>query len=49
MKPPRHAKHELDALRPYTVPTLANALETFGVSPVSGYCGYGARVHRSAA
>jgi len=35
----RHTKEELDAIRPFTVPTLANAIETFGVIPSnSGYC-----------
>jgi regulator of RNase E activity RraA len=38
MKSARHSKAELDALRAYTVPTLANALETFGVPPTAGYC-----------
>lgn len=38
MKPPRHSQNELDALRQYTVPTLANALETFGIPPNVGYC-----------
>lgn len=31
MESARHTKEELDAIRPFTVPTLANALETFGV------------------
>lgn len=32
-------RDELDALRSFTVPTLANAIETFGVlPPTSGYC-----------
>jgi regulator of RNase E activity RraA len=35
----RHTKDELDAIRRYTVPTLANAIETFGVIPSNeGYC-----------
>jgi 4-hydroxy-4-methyl-2-oxoglutarate aldolase len=39
MKTPRHTQEELDAIRPFTVPTLANAIETFGVIPSnSGYC-----------
>jgi len=39
MLPMRHTKDELDAIRRYTVPTLANAIETFGVIPSNeGYC-----------
>ena len=35
----RHSKEELDAIRKFTVPTLANAIETFGVIPSNtGYC-----------
>lgn len=35
---PRHSSEELDALRQLTVPTLANAIETFGLRPAnSGY------------
>ena len=45
MKPPRHSKNELDALRQYTVPTLANALETFGIPPTSGYCNPSMKCH----
>jgi 4-hydroxy-4-methyl-2-oxoglutarate aldolase len=45
MKPSRHSKSEMDALRPYTVPTLANALETFGIAPTSGYCNSKMKCH----
>jgi 4-hydroxy-4-methyl-2-oxoglutarate aldolase len=45
MKPARHSKEELDAVRQYTVPTLANALETFGISPTSGYCSSAMKCH----
>jgi 4-hydroxy-4-methyl-2-oxoglutarate aldolase len=39
MQTARHTHEELDAIRPFTVPTLANAIETFGVTPSnSGYC-----------
>jgi regulator of RNase E activity RraA len=39
MQTARHTQEELDAIRPFTVPTLANAIETFGVVPSnSGYC-----------
>lgn len=39
MPKPRHSKGELDAIRVFTVPTLANAIETFGVIPSNeGYC-----------
>src|SRR5271157_5347158 len=39
MNQPRHTFAELDALRKLTVPTLSNALETFGVIPSNeGYC-----------
>ena len=35
----RHTQEELDAIHGFTVPTLANAIETFGVIPTnSGYC-----------
>ncbi len=35
----RHSQAELDAIRPFTVPTLANAIETFHVIPANqGYC-----------
>ncbi len=33
MKEARHSNEELDAIRRFTVPTLANAIETFGVIP----------------
>ena len=29
----RHTQPELDAIRRFTVPTLMNAIETFGVVP----------------
>jgi len=36
---PRHMQEELEAIRKFTVPTLANAIETFGVIPSNeGYC-----------
>ena len=39
MLQPRHSKEELDAIRKFTVPTLANAIETFGVIPSNeGFC-----------
>lgn len=39
MQTARHTKEELDAIRRYTVPTLANAIETFEVIPSNqGYC-----------
>jgi 4-hydroxy-4-methyl-2-oxoglutarate aldolase len=39
MKNARHKKNELEAIRCFTVPTLLNALETFGVIPNNeGYC-----------
>jgi regulator of RNase E activity RraA len=42
----RHTKDELDAIRRYTVPTLANAIETFGVIPSNeGYCDASLRCH----
>lgn len=35
----RHTQEELDAIRRFTVPTLANAIETFSVIPSNeGYC-----------
>ena len=35
----RHSQPELDAIRRFTVPTLMNAIETFGVVPNNtGYC-----------
>src|SRR5262249_23664059 len=45
MKSARHSTDELDAIRAYTVPTLANALETFGVSPVTGFCNSSMKCH----
>jgi len=45
MKPPRHSKNELDALRQFTAPTLANALETFGISPTVGYSDSSMKCH----
>jgi regulator of RNase E activity RraA len=41
----RHSAIELDALRKLTVPTLANALETFGVVPTSGFCNSSIKCH----
>jgi 4-hydroxy-4-methyl-2-oxoglutarate aldolase len=39
MTAPQHTQKELDAIRKFTVPTLANAIETFGVIPSNqGYC-----------
>jgi regulator of RNase E activity RraA len=39
MQKARHSQEELDAIRAFTVPTLANAIETFGVIPSNeGYC-----------
>jgi 4-hydroxy-4-methyl-2-oxoglutarate aldolase len=37
--------NELDALRKYSVPTLANALETFGVPPTAGFCNSTMKCH----
>ena len=35
----RHSSEELDAISQFTVPTLANAIEVFGVSPSNeGFC-----------
>ena len=35
----RHSPEEIDAIRRFTVPTLANAIETYGVMPANqGYC-----------
>ena len=45
MKPPLHSKNELDTLRACTVPTLANALETFGIAPTVGYCNSTMKCH----
>jgi 4-hydroxy-4-methyl-2-oxoglutarate aldolase len=45
MTQPRHSKNELDALRQYTAPTLANALETFGIPPTFGYCNSSMKCH----
>lgn len=42
----RYTQEELDAIRAYTVPTLANAIETFGVIPLnSGYCNASMKCH----
>ncbi|GAB4479490.1 MAG: RraA family protein [Anaerolineales bacterium] len=39
MQTARHKPEELNALRKFTVPTLANAIETFGVIPSNeGFC-----------
>lgn len=41
-----HTKEELDAIRAFTVPTLANAIETFGVIPSNeGFCDSSIRCH----
>lgn len=46
MQPSRHTQEELDAIRRYTVPTLANAIETFGVIPANeGYSDASLRCH----
>jgi 4-hydroxy-4-methyl-2-oxoglutarate aldolase len=45
MKPARHSAVQLDALRKLTVPTLANAMETFGVPPTSGFCNSRVKCH----
>ncbi len=42
----RHTSDELDAIRKFTVPTLANAIETFGVIPTNeGYCNSSMHCH----
>ncbi len=39
MQTARHTKEELVGIRRFTIPTLANALETFGVIPANeGFC-----------
>lgn len=39
MTQPRHTPKELDALRAFSVPTLFNAVETFGmIPPNAGFC-----------
>lgn len=46
MQSARHSKKELDAIRRFTVPTLANAIETFGVIPSNeGYCNSAMKCH----
>lgn len=41
-----HLRTDLDLLRSFTVPTLANAIETFGVVPPnSGYCNSSMKCH----
>ena len=46
MSATRYTPHELDALRRFKVPTLANAIETFGVIPPNtGYCDSSMRCH----
>ena len=46
MQHPRYTQEELDAIRPFTVPTLANAIETFRVVPQnSGYCNASMKCH----
>jgi len=46
MASPIHSPEELQSLRRFTVPTLANAIETFGVVPRdAGYCDASLRCH----
>lgn len=46
MQTARHKPEELDAIRKFTVPTLANAIETFGVIPSNeGFCDARMRCH----
>lgn len=46
MSAAHQAPFDLDALRPFSVPTLANAIETFGVTPPdAGYCDSTLRCH----
>ena len=46
MKKSRHSQAELDAIRAFTVPTLANAIEMFGVIPSNeGYCDSSMQCH----
>ncbi len=45
MRTARHSTAELDSLRQLTVPTLANALETFGIAPTFGYCNSSMKCH----
>jgi regulator of RNase E activity RraA len=41
-----YSNEELDAIRKFTVPTLANAIETFGVIPSNeGYCNHTLKCH----
>jgi len=42
----RYTQEELDIIRSFTIPTLANAIETFGVIPSNqGYCDASIRCH----
>jgi 4-hydroxy-4-methyl-2-oxoglutarate aldolase len=45
MSQARHSQEELDAIRRYTAPTIANALELFGIAPTSGYCSSAMKCH----
>ncbi len=46
MKQPDYTQEDLDCLRSFSVPTLANAIETFGVAPPnSGYCDSSMKCH----
>ncbi len=46
MVPDRQPSQALDSIRRFTVPTLANAIETFGVIPTNtGYCNSSMRCH----
>lgn len=46
MHSPRHTEEELNAIRSFTVPTLANAIETFGViASNAGFCDSSIKCH----
>jgi regulator of RNase E activity RraA len=46
MQSARHTQAELQAIQKFTVPTLANAIETFGVIPSNtGFCDSSMRCH----
>jgi len=46
MRIARQTSEELDTIRSFTVPTLANAIETFGIIPSNeGYCNSSMRCH----
>lgn len=46
MQTTRHSNEELEAIRPFTVPTLANAIETFGViASNAGFCDSSIKCH----